>query len=468
MSAIARFYRHEGYEVAGYDKTPSDLTEELQKEGMSIHFDDCVAAIPEPFRNRDTLVIYTPAIPNNSVELNYFREMGNEPVKRSAVLGMIAEDKKVLAVAGTHGKTTTSTLLAHIMTVASEGCTAFLGGISKNYSNNFVLSKSRWLVAEADEYDRSFLRLYPHIAIVTAADADHLDIYGAEKEMKRAFGDFVSQIDSDGALILKKGTDIPLDKLSCKTFSYSYNDTETDFHAFNIELKPRSLITHNSSLITHHPSLITHHSSLITHHPSLKFDIRTPFGIIDNCTLGLPGWVNIENAVAAVAASILAGADKDRIRDALATFFGVKRRFDIQVNTPECVYIDDYAHHPEELKAAITSVRQMFDGRKILGIFQPHLYTRTRDFADGFAESLSLLDELILMDIYPARELPIEGVTSKIIFDKVRIKNKTMCDRENLMNLLVNRDIDVLITLGAGDIDRFVEPITKLLSPTII
>ncbi|MDR2286724.1 MAG: UDP-N-acetylmuramate--L-alanine ligase [Prevotellaceae bacterium] len=436
MSAIARFYKHEGYEVAGYDKTPSDLTGELQNEGISIHFDDCVAAIPEQFRNSETLVIYTPAIPDNSVEFNYFRETGNTPVKRSAVLGMIAKDRKVLAVAGTHGKTTTSTLLAHLITVASDGCTAFLGGISKNYNSNLLLSKSEWLVAEADEYDRSFLRLYPHIAIVTAADADHLDIYGTEKEMKNTFGDFVAQIDSDGVLILKKGTDIPLNKLRCKKYSYSYDNKESDFYAFNIEL----------------------------HRGIFKFDIHTPVGTIDSCTLGLLGWVNIENAVAAVAASILAGADKNRIKNALETFSGVKRRFDVQVNTPERAYIDDYAHHPEELKASITSVRQMFPGRKILGIFQPHLYTRTRDFAAEFAESLSLLDELILLDIYPARELPVEGVTSRIIFDKVRIKNKVVCSKEQLMNLLAYRDIDVLVTLGAGDIDRFVEPITEFLT----
>jgi UDP-N-acetylmuramate--alanine ligase len=436
MSAIARFYKHEGYEVAGYDKTPSGLTGELQNEGIDIHFDDCVAAIPEQFRNSDTLVVYTPAIPNNSIELNYFRAAGNNPVKRSAILGTIAKNKRVLAVAGTHGKTTTSTLLAHLMTVASEGCTAFLGGVSKNFNNNFVLANSRWLVAEADEYDRSFLQLYPHIAIVTAADADHLDIYGTEKEMKRAFGDFVSQIDSDGVLILKKGTDIPLDKLPCKMFSYSYNNKESDFYAFNIE----------------------------SEQGFLKFDIHTPAATIDNCTLGLPGWVNVENAVAAVAAAMLAGADKDKIREALSAFAGVKRRFDIRVNTPERAYIDDYAHHPEELKAAITSVRQMFVDRKITGIFQPHLYTRTRDFAVEFAESLSLLDELILLDIYPARETPIEGVTSEIIFNKARIKNKTLCTKENLMNVLADKDIDVLMTLGAGDIDRFVEPITKLLT----
>jgi UDP-N-acetylmuramate--alanine ligase len=439
MSAIARFYKHEGYEVAGYDKTPSDLTGELQNEGIDIHFDDCVAAIPPQFRTRDTLVVYTPAIPDNSVELNYFRQTGNTPVKRSAVLGMIAGNKTTLAVAGTHGKTTTSTLLAHIMTVASNGCTAFLGGVSKNYNNNFVLSKSRWLVAEADEYDRSFLRLYPHIAIVTAADADHLDIYGNEMEMKRAFGDFVAQIDSDGVLILKQGTVIPLDKLLCKTFSYSYNSEETDFYAYNIVLKQGVF----------------------------QFDIRTPFGTIDNCQLGLPGWVNIENAVAAVAASTFADVDTNKIKLALSTFTGVRRRFDIHVNTPEHVYIDDYAHHPEELKAVITSVRQMFVGRRITGVFQPHLYSRTRDFAVEFAESLSLLDELILLEIYPARETPIEGVVSKIIFDSVRIENKTLCADEDLMNLLVDKDIDLLMTLGAGDIDRFVKPITRLLAPTI-
>jgi UDP-N-acetylmuramate--alanine ligase len=435
MSAIARFYKYEGYDVAGYDRTPSDLTEELQNEGMEIHFDDCAAAIPERFRNRDTLVVYTPAVPENSAELNYFRLLGNEPLKRSVVLGMIATGKKVLAVAGTHGKTTTSTLLAHIMTAASDGCTAFLGGISKNYNANLILSKSKWMVAEADEYDRSFLRLYPHTAIVTAADADHLDIYGTEKEMKKSFGDFVSQIDTDGVLILKKGADIPLDKVKCKIYSYSYNNKETDFYAFNMELN----------------------------RGFHKFDIHTPAGTIDNCTLGLPGWVNVENAVAAVAASITAGASKDMIRNALETFSGVKRRFDLRVNIPGCAYIDDYAHHPEELKAAITSVRQMFPDRKIAGIFQPHLYTRTRDFAEEFAESLSLLDELILMDIYPARELPVEGVSSKIIFDKVRIENKIMCRRNELMDILANRNIDVLITLGAGDIDRFTEPITQLL-----
>jgi UDP-N-acetylmuramate--alanine ligase len=436
MSAIARYYKHEGYLVAGYDKTPSDLTGELEKEGIDIHFDDCAANIPPQFGTEDTLVVYTPAVPENSNEISYFRENRITLIKRSAVLGMIAKNKKVLAVAGTHGKTTTSTLLAHLLTLASDGCTAFLGGISKNYNSNLILSKNNMLVAEADEYDRSFLCLFPHIAIVTAADADHLDIYGTEEEMKKSFGDFVSQIKPNGALILKKGTDIPLDKISCKTYSYSYNDKDTDFYALNIEL--------NQGFY--------------------KFDIHTPVGIISNCTLGLPGWVNVENAVAAVAAAISAGANKNKLRAALSSFSGVKRRFDVQINTSEHVYIDDYAHHPEELRAAITSVKQMFPGRKVLGIFQPHLYSRTRDFAAGFAESLSLLDELILLDIYPARELPIDGVTSEIIFDKVNLANKKMCTTDDLLNLLAKTDVDVLMTLGAGDIDRLVEPIKNFLS----
>ncbi|MDR0386075.1 MAG: UDP-N-acetylmuramate--L-alanine ligase [Prevotellaceae bacterium] len=442
MSALARFCKHEGYEVAGYDRTKSELTAELIREGIDIHFDDCLSAIPESFRRGDVSVIYTPAIPDNSIELNYFRDTGNKPVKRSAALGMIAKDRTVLAVAGTHGKTTISTMLAHIMTVAADGCTAFLGGISKNYNSNLILSNSKWMVAEADEYDRSFLQLYPSVAIVTAADADHLDIYGSEAELKKAFGDFVAQIIPDGALILKKDTLIPADKLRCRTYSYSYDNAESDFYASNIS----------------------------SEQGFFKFDVHTPEGTVADCLLGLPGRVNVENAVAAIAASSLAGADIYRIRNALETFSGVKRRFDIQVNTPECVYIDDYAHHPEELRASITSVRLMFPGRKITGIFQPHLYSRTRDFAAGFAESLSLLDELILMDIYPARELPIEGVTSGIIFDRVRIKNKVMCRDGQLIDLLAGRDIrdmDVIMTLGAGDIDRFVNPITNLLKTKI-
>ena len=436
MSALARYCKHAGYEVAGYDRTPSDLTAELEAEGIDIHYDDCAANIPEPFRNSDTQVIYTPAVPNDSNELNWFRNNGNNLMKRSAMLGQIARDKKTIAVAGTHGKTTTSTMLAWLLTETGKPCTAFLGGIAKNFNSNLLLSSSELLVAEADEYDRSFLQLYPHIAIVTAADADHLDIYGTEEEMKKTFGQFVAQIDPEGVLILKKGVDIPLNGMRCKTVSYSYDNSEADFYAFNIEQQ----------------------------NGFYRFDIHTPNFTIANCSLGLPGRVNVENAVAAVAAAVFAGADIDRISRALSSFVGVKRRFDLQINTPQHVYIDDYAHHPEELSAAITSIRQMFPDRKILAIFQPHLYTRTRDFADEFAKSLSLPDELILLDIYPARELPIAGVSSQMIFDKVTIDKKTLCRKNELLELLQTVDIDVIVTLGAGDIDRFVAPVNELLS----
>ncbi|MDR0560179.1 MAG: UDP-N-acetylmuramate--L-alanine ligase [Prevotellaceae bacterium] len=435
MSALARFYKYHKYEVAGYDSTPSELTGELENSGISIHYNDGVENIPEKFRDRETIVVYTPAIPDSSKELNYFRQNGNRLMKRAAMLGHIARDRKVFAVAGTHGKTTTSTMLAYLLTKIANGCTAFLGGISKNYDTNLLLSTNNVMVAEADEYDRSFLQLYPYVAVVTAADADHLDIYGTEHEMKKSFGDFVSQISSDGALVLKKGVDIPLDGTSCKIYSYSLDDSSADFYASDIK----------------------------NENGFYSFTVHTPFYTVENCKLGTPGKVNVENAVAAVAASCFASvAGKDCIRELLKSFSGVKRRFDIQVNTSEHVYIDDYAHHPEELNAAISSVRQMFPNRKITGVFQPHLFTRTRDFADGFARSLSLLDELILLDIYPARELPIEGVSSQIIFDKVTLANKQMCSKDQLINLLENTAIDVLITMGAGDIDRFVEPVKNL------
>ena len=436
MSALARYYKHAGYEVAGYDRTPSPLTAALESEGIPIHYDDNIQLIPEIYKtDKDTLVIYTPAVPADMGELNYFRNSGYKVIKRSAVLGLIASEKKTLSVAGTHGKTTTSTLLAHLMTQAGGGCTAFLGGISKNYNTNLLLSDSEWLVAEADEYDRSFLQLYSQIAVITSADADHLDIYGNEGEMKKAFGEFANQIKADGFLVLKEGVEIPMENVKATVYRYAYN-TPSDFYAENIELIEGGYY---------------------------RFDIRTPFGILYDCTLGIPGWVNVENAVAAVAVALLSGADDVKVKDALGSFAGVKRRFDFYINTPQLVYIDDYAHHPTELKAAITSIKQMFPQRKVTGVFQPHLYTRTRDFVDDFAKSLSLLDSLILLDIYPARELPIEGVTSGIIFDKVSIADKQLINKSELLNVLKNKDIDILVTLGAGDIDRFVQPITEML-----
>ena len=438
MSALARYYKHAGAIVAGYDRTPSKLTLELEQEGISVHYEDDVKLIPSIFIDdkENTLIIYTPAIPKDLKEYNYVLEAGYNIVKRSRALGVIASAKKTLAIAGTHGKTTTSTLLAHILTDSKVGCTAFLGGISKNYHSNLLLDKGNILVAEADEFDRSFLQLYPDIAVITSADADHLDIYTNHKNIKDAFIEFASQVKANGSLVVKKGIALDLSKIAVKNiYEYSY-DSPCDFYASNISV-------HNGGFFT--------------------FNINHPQGIIENCKLGIPGWVNVENAVAASAVALLQGLQPEKIKAALANFEGVERRFDMRLNTPVCSYIDDYAHHPKEIAAAISSMRNIFPGRKLTAIFQPHLYTRTRDFAAEFAESLSKLDSLILLDIYPARELPIEGVTSRIIFDSVKLKDKILINKNELMDTLKLKDIDALISFGAGDIDRFVEPITEYL-----
>lgn len=437
MSALARYYNHEGCNVAGYDKTASKLTLELEKEGIDIHYEDNIALISSSiFTDKEnTLIIYTPAVPKEMSELSYFRKNNYNLVKRSAALGVIAKNKTCLAVAGTHGKTTTSTLLAHIITHSQLGCTAFLGGISKNYGTNLLLSKSDLLVAEADEFDRSFLQLYPDTAVITSADADHLDIYSTHEHIKDAFRDFALQVKSTGNLIVKEGVEIDLSAIKSKIYRYSF-DRISDFYASDIK---------------------------IINGGFFDFTLNYPSGKIKNCTLGVPGWVNVENCIAASAIALLNGVEPEKLKKALADFSGVERRFDIRLNTPECAYIDDYAHHPQEIKAAISSMRNIFPHRKLTGIFQPHLFTRTRDFVNEFAESLSALDELILLEIYPARELPIEGVTSSIIFDKVTLENKVLIDKSELMELLSNRETDTLISFGAGDIDRFIEPITNLL-----
>lgn len=438
MSALARYYNHAGDKVAGYDRTPGRLTSALEGEGISIHYEDDTNLIPSDFINDkdNTLVIYTPAIPKDLKEFHYFLDRGFKIVKRSKALGEIASSKKTLAVAGTHGKTTTSTLLAHILTDSKVGCTAFLGGISKNYHSNLLLDKGNVLVAEADEFDRSFLQLYPDIAVITSADADHLDIYTNHKNIKDAFIAFAGQVKESGALVVKKGTGLDLTNIAVKRiFEYSY-DNSCDFYASNIRISNCGFFT---------------------------FDINHPKGVITDCTLGIPGWVNVENAIAATAIALLYGLKDSQIKPALANFAGVERRFDIRLNTPECAYIDDYAHHPREIAAAISSMRNIFPGRRLTAIFQPHLYSRTRDFALEFAESLSKLDALILLDIYPARELPIEGVTSQIIFDSVKLEDKILIQKSELMETLEKREIDTLISFGAGDIDRFVEPITEYL-----
>lgn len=433
MSAIARYYKHAGYAVAGYDKTESPLTKELEEEGIMVHYNDDISYIPKDVEN--TLIIYTPAIPANLGELVYVKENGYTLIKRSKALGEIAKGHKTLAVAGTHGKTTTSTLLSHIYTASNQGCTAFLGGISKNYNTNLLLSRNNALVAEADEFDRSFLQLYPDIAIITSTDADHLDIYGDLDSIREAFAEFAMQVKESGALIIKKGISINLENVKAKQYSYSFNEGG-DFYADNIELLEGGYF---------------------------KFNLIYPGGVIDNCTVGVPGWINVENGIAAAAAAIIGGIEPLKVKDALATFAGVKRRFDIHINSPKIAYIDDYAHHPKEISSAISSMRNIFPNRKLCGIFQPHLYTRTRDFASEFAESLSKLDQLILLDIYPARELPIEGVTSNIIFDKVTLENKVLLKKENLLEYLKGCDLDIVVTFGAGDIDRLINPISELL-----
>lgn len=433
MSAIARYYNIKGYKVSGYDRTPSDLTRALESEGIEVHYEDNISFIPKDPEN--TLVVYTPAIPNDMGELVYVREHGYRVIKRSRMLGEISEGQRCMAVAGTHGKTTTSTLLAHIFTDSKVGCSAFLGGISKNYNSNLLVSNNHAFVAEADEFDRSFLQLHPEIAVITAMDADHLDIYNDIEHVREAFREFASQVSV--TLIIKKGLPINFEDTKAGIMTYAYDDAEADFHAADISCDECGRFT---------------------------FDLVYPNGVIRDCTVGVPGRVNVENAVAASAIALTYGLKPEQIRHALANFAGVKRRFDIHVNRPGCAYIDDYAHHPNEISTAISSIRDIFPGRKLTAIFQPHLYTRTRDFAYEFAAALSKVDRLILLDIYPAREKPIPGVTSEIIFDEVTIADKFLIKKEQLMETLEKEPVDVLISFGAGNIDRFIEPITEMLN----
>ena len=436
MSAIARYFKFKGLNVAGYDKTESELTDTLQKEGIDVHYVDNVDFIPKDIEN--TLVVYTPAIPHDLKELKYVMDNGYNVFKRSKVLGEITDGERCLAVSGTHGKTTTSTLTAHILDESGEGCSAFLGGISKNYDTNLLMSHTPTVVVEADEFDRSFLQLHPEIAVITAMDADHLDIYGDLEHVHEAFKAFASQV--SGTVIAKLGLDITSKDTNAKILRYHYNDPKADFYARNPQ-----------------PDKLGYFS----------FDIVWPGGVIEGVKCGTPGWVNVENSVAAAAICLTYGLKPEAIKHAIGTFQGVKRRLDIHVNTEKISYIDDYAHHPKELSTAISSMRDIFPGRKLTAIFQPHLYTRTRDFADDFAAALSKVDKLILLDIYPAREEPIPGVTSEIIFDKVTAPEKVMLHKEELMGYLEKEPVDVLITFGAGNIADFIAPITELLEKRI-
>ena len=433
MSALARYYKFKGYNVAGYDRTPSDLTFALEAEGIDVHYQDQPELLPED--KNETLVVYTPAIPADLGELVKAREEGYLLLKRSRTLGEVAKGQRCLAVAGTHGKTTTSTLIAHILTHSGEGCSAFLGGISRNYGTNLLMSENPTIVAEADEFDRSFLQLFPEIAVITAVDADHLDIYGDYAHVVEAFKAFASQV--SGILIAKKGIPVGPADTKAKVFTYHYTDTSSDFYP--VSAQPDAC-------------------------GCFHYDLHTPDGVIPGFKVGAPGWVNCENSVAAAAVALCYGIDPEAVKAAIACFEGVKRRLEVHVNTPKLSYVDDYAHHPAELSSAITSLRNIFPGRKITAIFQPHLFTRTRDFAAEFAASLSLVDKLILLDIYPAREEPIPGVTSEIIFKDVTAPEKVLLKKEQLMDYLSEEPLDVLVTFGAGNVDRFIEPITEMLN----
>lgn len=436
MSNLARYFIQQGKSVAGYDRMETPLTKALVAEGAKVHYEDYVRLVPAEFLDKEkTLVVYTPAVPASHSELQFFRQSGFTIMKRAQLLGEVTKTSDAVCVAGTHGKTTVSSMTAHLLRQSGVDCNAFLGGILKNYGTNLLLSdKSRITVAEADEYDRSFHWLQPWIAVITSADPDHLDIYGTPEAYRESFEHFTSLIRKNGYLILKK--DAPLTPRTDATVTvFTYSESEGDFHAENIRIG----------------------------NGEITFDFVSPNSRITGIQLGVPVKVNIENAVAAIAAAVLSGVNPDEVRAAMKTFGGAKRRFDFQLKTPNLVFIDDYAHHPQELTASIRSIRQLYPDRKVTGVFQPHLYTRTRDFADDFAQSLSLLDDVILLDIYPAREEPIPGITSGVIFDRITSKEKVLLKKSELLDFLENKELDVLVTLGAGDIEHLLPAIKQLL-----
>lgn len=435
MSALARYFNSKGWSVAGYDKTPSPLTEELSKEGIEVHYEDLGPTVPVQFRDKEsTLVIYTPAIPKNHGELLFFQHGGAHLFKRAEVLGLITRLSKGLGVAGTHGKTTTSSMLAHILNSSTTGCNAFLGGIASNFNSNLVLHPtSEFTVMEADEFDRSFLKLDPYCSIITSNDPDHLDIYGDANYFKEGFQEYAQLINKEGCLVQKEGLNLD-SKAHVRT--YAIESRTADFEGYDLRF--------NSG--------------------KFEFDVRTPKGNWKNVELGIPGIHNAENAVACIALLDFLGLGEEEIRKGLATFLGVKRRFEYIIKRDEFVYIDDYAHHPTEINALVSSVRLLYPGKKITGVFQPHLFSRTRDFFDGFAKELSKLDEVILLPIYPAREEPIPGVNSDELVQAITAENKKLMHPQEAIEYLKTTKTDVLLTIGAGDIDRIVEPLKKAFS----
>jgi UDP-N-acetylmuramate--alanine ligase len=443
MSALARWFNRQGKIIAGYDRTPTTLTSQLQDEGIEISYEDSIDTIPENIRNeprKNSLIIYTPAIPAKNQILKYFHDKKFTVKKRSEILGKISKDNFTIAVAGTHGKTTTSSLIAHILKEANFNTAAFLGGIIQNYDSNLIINEKSgqrmYMVVEADEYDRSFLKLTPDIAIITALDPDHLDIYGSFSNMEKGFMDFVDKIKKKGTLIINKGIYekvVPEDRPDIKVMEYGLS--HIPIRSENIRLEKEDV----------------------------RFCYHSPGTVIENIPFSLPGFHNIENAIAAITACLVIGIEGSAVKSAMTNFRGIKRRFEFILYTDDLVFIDDYAHHPEEIKALLSSLRAMFEGRKITAIFQPHLFSRTKDFAREFAEVLDLADEVILLDIYPAREKPIKGVTSELIKAHMTISDKMICSKVDMMEEIDQRELDILVTIGAGDIDQVVEPIKKML-----
>jgi len=430
MSALARYFAKRGCIVCGYDKTRTILTDQLEQEGILISFLDEEGAIPVAFSEKydDTLVVYTPAIPKNSNILNFFQRKGFELKKRSQVLGIISEGMYCVAVAGTHGKTTTSSMVAHILTNTGFGCTAFLGGITTNYNTNVLYGKNNVVVVEADEYDRSFLTLHPDVAIITSMDADHLDIYGDESHLHESFNLFADQLKENGRLFVKDGLPIA---------GITYSATgESALNAKNIRVEEGCFV----------------------------FDFEDGYTTIKDLKLAMPGKHNVENATAAIGAALSLGIRPKDVKKAIANFKGVKRRFETVVKTDNHIYIDDYAHHPEELRACFDAVRQLYPEKKLTVVFQPHLFTRTRDFADDFAKVLSTADDIVLLDIYPARELPIEGITSQMLLNKITNKNKQVCAKDSAVELIKSKNAELVLTVGAGDIDTLIEPVKNALT----
>ncbi len=437
MSALIRYFMTMGYKVGGYDKTPTPLTQRLIEEGADIHFEDNVELIDDCYKQKEqTLVVYTPAVPDSHTELTFFRNGGFDVQKRAQVLGFLTQKHKGLCVAGTHGKTTTSAMMAHLMHNSHVHCNAFLGGISKNYGTNYLLSKdSDYVVLEADEFDRSFHWLRPYMTVITATDPDHLDIYGTKEAYLESFKIYSSLIKPGGALVIHKGLEMQPDvKQDVKIYEYSRD--EGDFHAENIRIGNGEIV----------------------------FDLVSPIENVKDIELGVPVSINIENGIAAMAVAQLNGLTADELRSGMKSFEGVDRRFDFKIKTPEIVFLSDYAHHPNEIEQSVKSIRELYKDKRIAAVFQPHLYTRTRDFYKEFADSLSLLDTVYLCDIYPAREKPIEGVTSKLIYNNLRPgMEKYMVDKEHVVELLTKGSFDVLISLGAGDIEDYVPKIEEAL-----